>query len=36
MKSNPFCLAVGYRENIAHPLGVSNVLYHRIIYEGIF
>jgi hypothetical protein len=28
--------AVGYRANIARQLGVSNVLYHRIIYEGMF
>ena len=35
MDSNPFCLAVCYRANIARQLGVKNVSFHRIIYEEI-
>jgi len=35
MNSNPFCLAVCYRANIARQLGVKNVSFHRIIYEEI-
>ena len=32
MKSNPFCLPVGYRANIARLIGVPNVSFHN--YEG--